>query len=332
VRTRKLQKVGGSTFTVSVPKEWAREQGLEAGAQIHLYEHGDGSLVVRSSEKDGGELASARVELGDDGDEAVERAIEAAYAAGFAEIELVATDVFAPSQRRTAGALARTLVGAEVVETGDDRIVVRNLLDSADVSVRQSLLQLQFATLATHRTATESVVAGGPVDGIAARADEADRLFEMITRHFNRSLTDFDELDRLGVDRTTLFEYYRTARQLRRVAGDAVEIGRIAEELDEPVPEETATEIESLADDARRVVDDATDAVLDGCEAEVSHRVLDRRDEAIAEIRAVDRALFERAPADAYRLIRVLDGLVRTVESGGEIAEIAVQSAVRDGE
>jgi len=28
----------------------------------------------------------------------------------------------------------------------------------------------------------------------------------------------------------------------------------------------------------------------------------------------------------------VLDGLGRTVESGGEIAEIAVQSAVRDGE
>jgi phosphate uptake regulator len=184
-----------------------------------------------------------------------------------------------------------------------------------------------------HRTATEAALTDASgAEQVAARDDEADRLFEMITRHFNRSLTDFGELDRLGVDRTTLFEYYRTARQLRRVAGDAVEIGRIAEELDEPVPEETATEIESLADDARRVVDDATDAVLDGCEAEVSHRVLDRRDEAIAEIRAVDRALFERAPADAYRLTRVLEGLVRTVESGGEIAEIAVQSAVRDGE
>ncbi len=332
VRTRKLQKVGGSTYTVSVPKEWAREQGLEAGAQIHLYAHGDGSLVVRSSERDGGELAATRLEVDGESDESIERAVEAAYAAGFEEIELVPTDSFTPAQRRTADSLARTLVGAEVIEAGADRIAIRNLLDSADVSVRQSLVQLQFAALAVHRTATEAVIADASVDGLDARAAEVDRLFEMITRHFNRSLTDFAELDRLGVGRTTLFEYYRTARQLRRVADAAVEIGAVADRLDEPVPDATVPEVESLAADARRVVEDASDAVLDDCGTDVAHRVLDRREETVAAVEAVDRALFERSPAEAHRLNGVLDGLAATAESGGEIAEIAVRSAIRNGE
>lgn len=331
VQTRKLQKVGGSTYTVSVPKEWAREQDLEAGARIHLYAHGDGSLVVRSSERDGGDLASARIRIDGNRPEPVERTVKAAYAAGFEEIALVPATEFTRTQRRTASSLSRTLVGTEVVEATRDRIAVRNLLDSSDVSVRQSLLQLQFCALAMHRAATAAVATGASPEGVAARADEADRLFGMITRHFNRSLTDFAELDRLGVDRTTLFEYYLTARQLGRVADDAVEIGRVADRLGDAVPEETVAEIEPLADDARRVVEDASDAVLDGG-GRAPHSVLDLRDETVADVRAVDRALFERAPDDAYRLTRVLDGLATTAESGGRIGEIAVQSAVRNAE
>jgi len=160
----------------------------------------------------------------------------------------------------------------------------------------------------------------------------------MITHHFNRSLTDFAELDDLGVDRTELFEFYLTARQLERVADHAVEIARIAPHLDAPNGDEAnaagqiMAEVEAVADDARQVVEDATDAVLDGDAAEAAHRALDLRDETVAEAEALDRALFEQAPDEAYRLRRVLDSIVRTAEYGGNVAELAVQSAVRGWE
>lgn len=339
MQTRKLQKVGGSTYTVSVPKHWAREHSLEAGDEIHLYGHDDGSLVVRSTEMDGGELASVSITVESETENAVERALRAAYTTGFKDIELVATDGFTTDQRRTASSLAKTLVGTEMVEESEDRLAVRNLLDPADVSVRQSLIQLQFVTLSMHRAATAAVTGRAVADHVPDRDDEVDRLFAMITHHFNRSLTDFAELDRLGIDRTELFESYLTARQLERVADHAVEIARSAEQLDavadEPPTEEFASladDLEAVADSSRRVVEDATDAVLDGNAADAAHETLDRRDETVAEAEALDRALFEQAPADAYHLTRVLDSLVRTTEYGGNIAEIAVQSAVRKQE
>ncbi len=38
---RKVQLTGNSTFVVSLPKEWALEQGLESGASMYLYPHDD---------------------------------------------------------------------------------------------------------------------------------------------------------------------------------------------------------------------------------------------------------------------------------------------------
>ena len=63
METRKLQQVGGGTFTVSIPKDWATEHALEAGAEVHLYTHSDGSVVVRSAERDGGRLDAVTLDV-----------------------------------------------------------------------------------------------------------------------------------------------------------------------------------------------------------------------------------------------------------------------------
>ena len=334
-QTRKLQKVGGSTYTVSIPKHWACDQGLEAGTDVHLYAHDDGSLVVRSREHDGGALERVAAEVDGTGNDAeagsatVERPLKAAYAAGFEEIELVSPDGFTATQSRTVTSLAKTLVGAEVVETDDDRILVRNLLDPGDVSVQQSLIQLQFVTLSMHRAATAAVTSADTATHVPGRDDEADRLFAMITRHFERSLTDFSEVDRLGVDRPALFEYYATARQLERVGDHAVTVAEVAEQLDEPVGGDVGEAFETVADGAREVVENATDAVIGEGSLATAERTLDRRDKVVADAEAVDRTLFERRPPDAYHLTGALDAIVRTAECGGNVAELAVQSALR---
>jgi phosphate uptake regulator len=44
METRKLQRVGGGSFTVSVPKEWATEHQLEPRTEVHLYTHRDATV------------------------------------------------------------------------------------------------------------------------------------------------------------------------------------------------------------------------------------------------------------------------------------------------
>jgi phosphate uptake regulator len=327
-QTRKLQKVGGSTYTVSIPKRWACEQGLETGDDIHLYGHDDGSLVVRSSHHDGGSLASVQVEVAETTTEGVTEALKAAYASGFEEIELVAHETFDADQRRAASSLARMLVGTEVVAADRDRVTVRNLLDPENVSVQQSLIQLQFLTCSIQRAATAAVTSHGSPSQVQDRAEEVDRLCALITRHFVRSLSDFSEVDQLGVSRKRLFDYYATARQLGRAADDVAAILDLAEDRDWTVGDEVADEFDRVAAAARHVIEDATDAVVGGSETAPTD-ALDLYDEVVADVEAIERTLFERDVPDAHHLTRALVRVVRTAECGAAIAGIAVRSSLR---
>jgi phosphate uptake regulator len=330
METRKLQKVGGGTYTVSIPKEWATAHALEAGTPVHLYTHMDGSVVIRSSEKDGGNLAGARVEVHREGPAAVRRALQAAQAIGFESVTLARDGSFSAAERRAVRATVRDYVGTEVVEEADDAVTVRNLLDASEVSVRQWLVQLRFVALSIHRQASAALVDGGDVhDRLRERHAEASRLFAMISRHFNRALVSFEEVDRLGLSRVELFDYHVTARQLERVADRGVAIARVAEALSDPLSGATGEEVGRLAESAGDVVDDATTAVLDGGEVEAAQAALDRCEETIAAVEAAEEALVGEPSAEAVPTARALDGVARTADRGGRVAEVAIRAATR---
>jgi len=310
METRKLQQVGGGTFTVSIPKEWATEHALEAGAEVHLYTHSDGSVVVRAAARDGGHLDEARVDLeasdpsGDegetgattaDGTERVTRTLRAAQTAGFETVRLTRDEGFDDGQRRAARALASDLVGTDVVTGGSGELAVRNLLDAGDVSVRQSVVQLQFVAISVHRAATTALVEGDAeaAERLRDRRDEADRLFGMVARHCNRALTSLATVDRLGVTRPELFDYCDTARHLRDVSAAGVRIAAVAERLDHSPADPVAQTVERLGARSRAVVEDAAGAVLEGTDIGAAHAALDDADAVAIEADAVEAALFD---------------------------------------
>lgn len=338
METRKLQQVGGGTYTVSIPKDWAVEHGLEAGSEVHLYAHTDGSIVVRSSEKDGEELGTVRVDIDGEDPEIVSRALRAAHAVGYETVTLRPNASFTDEQCRAARQTKHHLVGTEVVVEGGDEITLQNLLDASDVSVRQAVVQLQFVASSAHRQATAAFgdAEGIDLERLRERAEEADRLFEMITRHFSRSMISLAEVDRLGIDRPQLFDYYATARELVRVAELGVSVGRAVDERSGSFPDGLAADLETAADAAGRLVEEAATAVLEGSDVLTAHDVLDGRNEVTAALDAISQSVFEDSdapvegtPNDTRALTRILDALALTADHAGVIADVAIRAATR---
>lgn len=329
--SRKLQRVGGGTFTVSVPKEWAEGHGVDAGSEVRVYTHVDGSLVVRTDRREREALESARFELEAGPPAVLKRVLRAGYRAGFETVTVATAEPLSAAERREVTGAVRNRSGAEVATASDREITARCVLDPADVSVRQTLARLEFVVRSMHRSAVDALFDGGSADPFVGRDDEATRLAGLIARHCNRSLVDFDELDRLGVDRRRLFACHETARRLERVADSAVGTARVADYLADP-PAEAARSARSVASAARDAVTDATDAVLDsgGTRAATAAigTALDARDEA----RTVERALFERSPAGACPLAYALRECERTAECAVGVGQVALRSDRRGGD
>ena len=330
METRKIQKVGGGTYTVSIHAQWAKEHNIEAASTAYLYTHHDGSLVVRWNEKDQSELVATQIELADADPRVAERMLYAAYTAGFKRITLRAQDGLTSEQRRAITACTRRLTGAEISEETDCHVTIQYLLDVSDVSISQSLLQLQSITLSMHDAAM-GYIAGetDKSDYIISRDDEADRVFRLITRHFNRSLLELAEIDQLGVTRPQLFEYYVTARQLERIADHVVKIVRCSDRTNHAISEELLPEVRSISADTRQVVENASDAVINDTSTDAVHSALNRCERVVQEARRLDQMVVEQAPEDAYVLTRVLDSLIRIARSGRNIAELRLRSSLR---
>jgi phosphate uptake regulator len=335
METRKLQEVGGGTFTVSIPKEWAKRHGFEVGMELQLYTHRDGSILVRSSAADVECLDEATIEIDDvdDGSEAVRRAVRTAHAVGFETITLRRAEGFSDAERRAARSAVRGLVGTNVFSESDAEITIRHLLDTASVSVRQSVVQLRYAVVSLLRDATEALLdAADARSRIRDRADEARRSAEMVTRHFSRSLVSHAELDALGVSRPELFAYYAIARDLETVADQAVGLAGVGETLSEPLADEPAADVRSVTDDVALAVDDAVTAVLDG-DGAMTRRARARCEDAETGIESIERRLYDGAiagsTAAAVGLSDALTRLERAVDCARSTAETAAGAAIR---
>lgn len=319
METRKLQKVGGGTYTVSVPKEWASGHELGAGDDVRLFPGEDGSLVIAPTAGPAGEpLSTIHVE-GADGT-ALQAILRAAYAAGVRRIEIESIED-AGTRRRVDG-VVRDRTGMRVVEESDAGVVVETVLDDREVSLQRSLVQLRFVTLSLFRTAVD-IALGTRESGaerVGDRRADASAIAALVARQFGRSLSCPGVQADFELGPAPAFDCYRTARALDRVAGYAVQI-----EAQSPLALEADAidRVRSLADGTRLYVEEATAAVIDGDGAAAI--------EALRSTRADLRTVFEESPdpptAEIEPRLRWL--LESCAQSGDRIATVAHQAALR---
>lgn len=335
METRKLQRVGGGTFTVSIPKSWANERGFEAGTAVNLYTHHDGSIVVRSHEMDHGALESIDVSV--DGPTDVSQVLRAAQTAGFVDVRLSAPEGFSSETLRELRSLVRGFIGTELVETQEGSVVVRNLLESADVSVRQTIHQLLFVALSVlHRSVSALTVTDPDSDQLNERAAEADRLCEMVARQFSRALVSFEELDTLGISRPALFDCYETAQHLSAVADEAATIARTAERASMPLSPDVSESLTDVTEDVRTAVEQAAVAVLEQGTAGEARTASRRCAETRTALCEMDERLVQGASerpesvGDAVAVARTLDALGRVLDHGESVADVAFRALARE--
>lgn len=319
---RTVQLAGNSTFVISLPKAWATEQELEPGASMHLYPHRDRVVLapapLETSER------TRRVDAGSVEPEVVCHRIKTAYATGSDRIIVVDSNGLDRDVRRRLTRLIARLIGVEILQETEDRIVAADFLDVGDVSLPQTTAQIRQHALTMSTDAIDALRTDDEALArrVIDRGNDVDRLFAFVSRAFHRGLENVQEINTLGVDRWVAFHSYRTARELERIADHAERIATVTVRQSTPPTEPFGSEIEELAADAREVVElgleGAVDATLSTCSA-----VLERTDR-------LDQQRCDRRDPDAYRYGSVLVSIRRIAELGVSLSESAVETEDTD--
>jgi len=325
---RKVQVTGGSTFTVSIPKDWARTNDVSAGDEMVFHEDGQSLLVqpVRGDEPIRGTFDIS----GLDGDHLM-RTVMTMYVSGFDVLELE-SDRITADQRRVIRNATQSLVGLEVLEETGNRVVIQDLLDSSELSIHNAVRRMRLIATSMLDDAVTAVVEGDEdlARDVTERDDDVDRLWFVVSRIFRGSLRSPEAAVEIGVTREVCFDYHSSARQLERIADHATKIANVGLELDGDIPEDVADDLHALHDEAIAIVDSAMDALVTDDTGEATELANDARARVpgVDELtRSVDEHLRELDPETARQLSLVVDSLSRCADYGGNVAETALQKA-----
>jgi phosphate uptake regulator len=328
METRKVQVTGGSTYTVSLPKDWATENDVSAGSVVEFHSEEDVLLLSPKQEDD---RVEGSIDIdGLEGDQ-LTRAVMTMYVSGFDVIRFEAPRVTA-GQRRTIREATQGLVGLEVIEETGERVVLQDLLDSSELSVHNAITRMRLVSLTMLSDAVTALVENDDelAHDVVERDDDVDRLWYMVSRVFRTVLRNPAEATEIGFPRETVFDYQSSARQLERIADHATKIAGIALNIG-PVNDSVAAALRELQEAALTVPETAMDALLADDADEAVELAQEARsdlpdiDERARDVDDVIRSLDE--PELAQSLGLVVDSLSRTADYGGNIAESALQKA-----
>jgi phosphate uptake regulator len=327
METRKVQVTGGSTYTVSLPKEWATENGVSGGTTVEFHDEDDLLLLTPQSEDSHTE---GTLDISGLGDDELVRAVMTMYVSGF-DIITLTTDRMTASQRRTIRNATQGLVGLEVIEEMPDEMVLQDLLDSSEFSIENAITRMRLVALTMLEDAVEALLTDDDelANDVMERDDDVDRLWYMTSRVFRTVLRNPTAANDVGFPRETCFDFQSSARQLERIADHAAKIATLSLEVGE-IPDSTVEPIRNLREDATMVpetameallTDDSDEAVGLASEARGHIEIVDER------VREADTQIHEFDPQLSQVLGLVVDSLSRTADYGGNIAESALQKA-----
>lgn len=332
METRKVQLTGGTTYTVSLPKQWASEHGIQSGSLLYLHPNSDGSILIESGSSSEESECTATIEVQSYSERELIQAIYALYLNGCDSITLLDPTGDVSDKEQTVQSLLPHLIGFEIMEMSSNILSLESLTNAENISVRKSALRLRLIVLSMQRDALIAFVEddGELAEQVIERDDEVDKLLALVMRYFQLSLGSLNEITRLDMSRAELFQYYYTTRQLERVGDHAQKIAELMVDKPGSVPNEIAEKIHELGEESRKIIDQSSNVVLSNVSIEQAFDSLYKRNDLVSRIEELDRELYDHESAKlAHQLGLILDSLKRSADYGANIAEGAIQNAAR---
>ena len=181
---RRVQKVGYSTLTVSIPKRFVEEMRLSEGDSILFREDADGTLrLIPAAKARGSSKATIKADLIED-DETLMRLIVGSYALGYDTIEVYGKEPLSKGRAEAVVTTAKRLRGLEVVESDARRVVAQSFMDPTKFPVDSLVKRLQILVAKSLENVMEALdlKRTGSLNEVRRVQDEIDELYWLIVR------------------------------------------------------------------------------------------------------------------------------------------------------
>ena len=332
MESRKVQKVGTSTLTISLPKPWVEKYGLRQGDQVFLEEEGAFLRVTPAA------LASRRTAVQEyliDADLCDEpgilyRVIVGNYVLGRERLLVKASGRLSSEHLAEARDAARRLMGMGIIEETASRMTLQCSIEPTKYPVDTLIKRLYNLSSTMLDESIEALVTRDRrlAEDALHREDDADTMYWLLIRLLLSAQADDSLLEQLGLrNRLEIAGYRLIAKELETVADYGEDIARnVLELLDAriEVPTGLVRALRDLSEGVRDVYSRGMGGLLSR-DLKLANQAIVTRDEMKKKENRFMKLLFDEIeePAVLLNFRNIVDGVQRMADYGLSIAVIA---------
>ncbi|MCL2142821.1 MAG: phosphate uptake regulator PhoU [Methanomassiliicoccaceae archaeon] len=225
---RRVQVTGGSSFIVTLPKEWAESVGLKKNDPLRLTPQQDGSIVITTADTDTSSTYVTKIidVTGMTDPDLIFRMFVGAYMSGFGLIEAVSSSRLSNTVLDVVGKMTQMAIGLEIIEEYDNRILLKDLVDPSEMKMGKSLERMRVLVRNMLTDVSTALKNGDAsfINDIVSRDGDVDRLSWLITRQTNMFQRDIGLQKKVGMDHAEITTNYTISRFIERIGDHTVVI------------------------------------------------------------------------------------------------------------
>lgn len=317
---RKIQLTGTSTYVVSLPKSWARKNGVSAGREAIIAETPDGSLSLRLDEppKNKKEIKINMDALKNQPE--IHRFLLSAYLGGFASIKFFSSAKISPQTSILLSSEVKRLPGFQITEEKDNEITIQDFFSPNNLSIEKTVRRAHTFSFKMHEDLAECLFEGGQAHRSIIEMDkEVDSLSFLVLRQATEALSDSSRMQAFGMLPHECVHFILLMRNIEKIGDYArTSAEKLSKEKAKMLPKD-AEPLHSLHSLALCAYSEAVGAFLES-DAAQANKVLMKISQGITDAKQPN----PHAPHNF-----IYDGIFRTMERSSAIAQLAITRSIQ---
>ena len=334
-QTRRIQLSGGSTYIISLPKNWIEELKIKVGESVTIVKNLNQSLTLfsRDPNNDEKEVDAVIYPKQKDSGDSIKRKIIAAYLAGYKTIQIKTKGlkISAEHSRSVRELVRSSMIGTEIVESSSEVITIQILTRLPELSFETALTRMYLMARNMIKESIETLeeVDIAHANEVVNMDDEVDRFGLYMRRNLVLAVGNQNILQDMGLKKPSdCLEYRTIISKIERIADHASLIAKRVKFIEESIDPKITSKIKKLSEKSLEVFEESIDAVQNHDfqkgenVAQKVVSVIEEEKEIMSKIRETEK--------NASVIRFVLEDLRRIAEYSGDIAEVAIDENIHN--
>lgn len=210
---RKIQLIAGTSYSVTLPKDWIKRNNLRKKNEVLIYEKNDGSLTISPTLVEGRTLTDFSLNV-DDIRTGMDQLLFITYYLGFENITLYSKKGLTKDIRAIIRNATTYMVGTEITYEDENKIIIKVLLDKSKINIVQVLYRISLIIDAS----IVGILEGINTKEMELNETEVDRLYHLTAKIIKSSLNDLNILNSSGIKNISFVpSYLRISKRLENI-------------------------------------------------------------------------------------------------------------------